>query len=138
MQREHDTGEKNPSLLDQLGNPRGEVLEAFCFHWGRARIRRVSRASVKQIKKILQSVPDVFPEDLRLRQYGAPRWKHDPAFYHMSPQQQQVYLEIQELGNSKVTGLQLEDVIQSAVVFRDSPDFRETVQERIAGKRRVF
>ncbi len=138
VQGEHETGEKTPSLLDQLGNPRSEILEAFCFRWGRSRIRRVSFASSNQIIKILQSVPDIFPEDLRLVQYGAPRWKHDPAFYHMSPQQQQVYLEIQELGDSKVTGLQIEGVIQSAVVFRDSPDFRESIQERIAGRRRVF
>ncbi|HBB65307.1 MAG TPA: hypothetical protein DCZ84_01550 [Candidatus Vogelbacteria bacterium] len=61
-----------------------------------------------QIEKILEFVPDVFPED----------WKSPDGYDELTPQQQQAYREIAKAGLQACPGPVIQKVIELAIEFR--------------------
>lgn len=82
----------------------------------RALIRKGSfRPSDAQIQRVLESVPDVFTED-----WGSPirrNWRTSSNL--LTPEQRKVFAELKTLGKAHMTGLQVERIIEHAVLFRD-------------------
>lgn len=84
--------------------------EAEVLHEIEAYFRRVEFYPIirDQTKKILEFVPDAFPED----------WKSSDGYDELTPQQQRAYREIAKVGLCVCPGPVIQKVIGLAVEFR--------------------
>jgi len=66
-----------------------------------------STANRAQIRKVLESVPHIFPED----------WKSPEDYNSLTPQQKAIYLQLTGLG-FRLTGLEIQRVIELALQYK--------------------
>jgi len=82
-----------------------EVLHEIEDYFRNVAYRPVVR---KQIKKVLEFVPGIFPKD----------WKCPEDYYLLTPEEQRAYCEIAKNGVLPCSGPDIQKIIELAVKFR--------------------